>query len=70
MYLVVLNNITYNFSEDCKLCWQEANRREIMLGYNKNYTTLALDYILKNSKRMILVSGIKRRDRNNNIREK
>jgi len=41
-----------------------------MLGYNKNYTTLALDYILKNSKRMILVSGIKRRDRNNNIREK
>ena len=41
-----------------------------MLGYNKNYTTLALDYILKNSKRMILVSGTKRRDRNNNIREK
>ena len=39
-----------------------------MLGYNKNYATLALNYILKNSKRTISVSEIKKRCRNNNIK--
>jgi len=39
-----------------------------MLKYNKNYVTLALNYMLKNSKRMISVSGINRRHRNNNIK--
>jgi len=38
-----------------------------MLEYNKNYATLAFNYILKNSKKMISASGIKRRCRNNNI---
>jgi len=35
-----------------------------------NYATLVLNCILKNLKGMILVLEIKRRDRNNNIREK
>ena len=38
-----------------------------MLEYNKNYITLALNYILKNSKRTLLVLEINRRSRNNNI---
>ena len=38
-----------------------------MLRYNKNYTTLALNYILKSSKGTLLVSEINRRYRNNNI---
>ena len=29
-----------------------------MLEYNKNYITLAFNYILKNSKRTILILGI------------
>jgi len=40
-----------------------------MLGCNKNYAILALNYILKNSKGMILTLGIERRGRNNNIKE-
>jgi len=32
-----------------------------MLGCHKNYTALALKYMLKNSKRMISVSEIDRR---------
>ena len=40
-----------------------------MLGYNKNYTILALNCILKNSKRTISASLIKKRGRNNNIKE-
>jgi len=40
-----------------------------MLEYNKNFAILALNYILKNSKKIILISEIKRRDRNNNIKE-
>jgi len=40
-----------------------------MLEYNKNFAILALNYILKNSKKIILMSEIKRRDRNNNIKE-
>ena len=40
-----------------------------MLGYNKNYTILILNCILKNSKRMISASEIERRNRNNNIKE-
>jgi len=40
-----------------------------MLGCNKNFAILALNYILKNSKKIILMSEIKRRDRNNNIKE-
>ena len=39
-----------------------------MLEYNKNYTTLALNYILKNSKRTISALEIKKMDRNNNIK--
>ena len=38
-----------------------------MLGYNKNYTILALNCMLKNSERTISVSGIHRRDRNKSI---
>ena len=37
-----------------------------MLEYNKNYAILALNCILKNSKRKISVSGIKR---NNSMKE-
>ena len=40
-----------------------------MLGCNKNYATLALNYILKNSKRIILVLEIGKNSRNNNIKE-
>jgi len=40
-----------------------------MLEYNKNYVTLALNCMLKNSKKTILVSRIERRDRNNSIKE-
>jgi len=40
-----------------------------MLEYNKNYITLALNYALKNSKRIISVSEIERRSRKNNIKE-
>ena len=40
-----------------------------MLRYNKNYITLALNCILKNSKRTISVLGINKRCRNNNIEE-
>ena len=40
-----------------------------MLGCNKNYVTLALNCVLKNLKGMILVSGIERSYRNNNIKE-
>jgi len=39
-----------------------------MLGYNKNYATLTLNCALKNSKKMILVLGIERKGRNNNIK--
>ena len=38
-----------------------------MLVYNKNYTILALNCTLKNSKRTISALEIKRRCRNNNI---
>ena len=38
-----------------------------MLEYYKNYVTLVLNYILKNSKKMILVLEINKRYRNNNI---
>ena len=38
-----------------------------MLECNKNYTILALNCILKNSKRIISVLEIKRRNRNNSI---
>ena len=40
-----------------------------MLEYNKNYTTLALNYVLKNSKRTISVLKIERRSRKNNIKK-
>ena len=39
-----------------------------MLECNKNYTILALNCILKNSKRMISALRIDRRYRNNNIK--
>jgi len=40
-----------------------------MLGCNKNYATLALNYILKNSKGIVSVSEINRRCGNNNIED-
>ena len=40
-----------------------------MLWYNKDYTVLAFNFTLKNSKRTISVLVIKRRHRNNNIKE-
>ena len=40
-----------------------------MLRCNKNYTTLALNCTLKNSKRTISALGIDKRYRNNNIEE-
>ena len=40
-----------------------------MLECNKSYMILALNCILKNSKRTISVLKIKRRDKNNNIKE-
>jgi len=39
----------------------------VILECNKNYITLALDCVLKNSERMISMLGIYRRDRNKNI---
>ena len=44
-------------------------KKKVILGYNKNYTILALNCILKNSKEMILASEINRRCRKNNIEE-
>ena len=38
-----------------------------MLGYNKNYIVLAINYTLKNSKGIILALEIKRKYKNNNI---
>jgi len=40
-----------------------------MLEYNKNYTILAFNYTLKNSKGIISTLKIERRSRNNNIKE-
>ena len=40
-----------------------------MLGYNKKYVALALNCILKNSKKIISILEIKRKNRNNNIKE-
>ena len=40
-----------------------------MLGCNKNYATLALKSILKNSKGMISALEINRKCRNNNIEQ-
>jgi len=40
-----------------------------MLGCKRNYIILALNCILKNSKRTISVSEIERRGRNNDIKE-
>jgi len=40
-----------------------------MLEYNKNYAILALNYTLKNSRRILSVSGIDRKYRNDNIKE-
>ena len=40
-----------------------------MLRCNKNYVTLAFNYILKNSKGTILASGIEKRGGKNNIKE-
>jgi len=39
-----------------------------MLEYNKNYTTLAFNYMLKNLKETISVSKINGRCKNNNIK--
>jgi len=43
------------------------SRKEVILGYNKNYATLALNCMLKNSKRILSASGINKKYRNNNI---
>ena len=39
-----------------------------MLGYNKNYIILAINYIQKNSKGTLSVSEINRRYRKNDIK--
>jgi len=46
---------------------KKSSKKEVMLGCNKNNAILALNYILKNSERTILVLGMYRRDRNKNI---
>jgi len=40
-----------------------------MLGYNKNCIILALNYTINNSKEIILVLEIERRNGKNNIKE-
>ena len=40
-----------------------------MLECHKNYTTLAFNYVLKSSKKIISVLGIDRKYKNNNIKE-
>ena len=45
----------------------KSSRKEVILGHNKNYATLALNCILKDSNRIILASDIDRRYRNKNI---
>ena len=62
--LVLSIHLLIHFS---MLWWQRSSRKEVMLRYNKNYATLVFNCILKNSKGMILASGINRRCRNNNI---
>ena len=47
-----------------------SDRKKVMLEYNKNYIILALDCILKNSKKTISISEIERRDRNNSLKRK
>ena len=44
-----------------------SSRKEVIIGYYKNYATLAPNYIPKNLKRIISVLEINRRYRNNNI---
>ena len=39
-----------------------------MLEYNKNYVILVLNYILKNSRKTLLISEIDKRYKNNNIK--
>jgi len=48
--------------------WQESSEKKIMLEGNKNYVTLALICILKNSKGTISASEIRRKCKNNNIK--
>jgi len=43
------------------------SRKEVILGYNKDYAILALNCILKNSKGILSASGINKKYRNNNI---
>ena len=43
-------------------------QKKVILEWNKNYVTLALNYILKNSNEMILASGINRKYRKNKIK--
>jgi len=47
--------------------WHRSSRIEKKLGCIKNYAILALNCMLKNSKGIILVSGICKRDKNKNI---
>ena len=48
--------------------WQRSSKKEIILEYNKNYAILALNYALKNSKRMISALEIDKRYKKNNIK--
>jgi len=43
-------------------------QKKVILEWNKNYVTLALNYILKNSNEIISASGINRKYRNNKIK--
>jgi len=47
--------------------WQRSSRKDVMLGYNKNYIALALNCMPNNSKRTILILKICKRDINKNI---
>ena len=44
--------------------WQKLSRKEIILQCNRNYAVLALNYVLKNSKKIISVLGTERKDKN------
>jgi len=59
--------VMYSLSHKIEWHWQGSSKKEVILGYNKNYTTLALKYTLKSSKGSLSVLEINRRYRNNNI---
>ena len=65
----LLLELKQKFMTKWEFYWQKSSKKEVMLRCNKNYTLLALNCRLKNSKETISASQIKRRGRNNNIKE-